>query len=108
MALGYQGTANSGRWLETFDSVASNTTPFITAEAATVVALSLVSKQTDTGTVTIYKNGSSLTTISLTAQQYNTASSLTFTLVAGDQISAQVTSGTLHATLLYISIQINL
>lgn len=108
VTMGYQGTANSGRWLETFDSIASNDVPFITAESATIQAIALVNKNSNTGTITIYKNGVSVTTISLTAQTYNTVSGLTIALATGDSLSAQLTSGTLTAPMLYTSIQINL
>ncbi len=34
IAFAYNGTANTGKWLETFASIASNETPFVTAEPA--------------------------------------------------------------------------
>ena len=108
VTLGYQGTANSGRWLDTFDSVSSDDVPFVTAEPATIKALSLVNKNTNTGTVTVYRNGISVQTISLTAQLYNTLAGLSISLVAGDTVSAQVTTSGFTAPVLYISIQIDL
>lgn len=108
VTFGYQGNANTGRWLETFDSVSSNQVPFVTAEPAKIVALSLVNKNTNTGTVSLYKNGILVYTISLVNDTYVTIKDLSISMIEGDQLNAQVTAGTLSAPLLYTSIQINL
>jgi hypothetical protein len=108
IAFAYNGTANSGKWLETFASIASNETPFVTAEPAKVKALSLVNFGSTTATVTLYKNGVSAQTISLAAQTYKTIDSLTIALATGDSLSAQVTSGSMQKPALFVSIEINL
>lgn len=103
---GFDGTASSGRWLEFFANNPSNNSPFILAEDAELIALSVVTASgSSTGTVTIYKNGVSLTTISLTAQKKNAINGLTLSLLELDEISAQVTSGSISRPNLYMFIR---
>ena len=108
IGFAYNGTANTGKYLETFASIPSNEVPFITAEPGKVKALSLVNSVSGTATVTLFKNGVSLQTISITAQMYNTIADLTHTIVTGDSLSAQVTSGSMSKPALFVSLEIDL
>jgi len=91
---GFDGSASSGRWLEFFSNNPSNNNPFVVAEPSELVALSLsTSAASATGTVTIYNNGSPITTISLAAAKTARVKNLALGLTDLDQLSVQVTSG---------------
>lgn len=103
---GFDGTASSGRWLEFYANNPSNTNPFVLAEAAQLIALSIVTSATSaTGTATVYKNGVALTTISLAAQKKNAISGLSFNFAVLDEISIQITSGSISRPTLYMFIR---
>ncbi len=103
---GFDGSASSGRWLEFYANNPSDASPFIVAEPAELIALSIVTASTSaTGTVTIYKNGVSIQTISLTAQKKNAISGLAHLLSTLDEISVQVTSGSISRPTVYIFIR---
>ena len=47
----------------------------------------------ETFTITIYKNGSSVATISMAAEDEKMVQGLSVEFIAGDELSAEVTSG---------------
>lgn len=109
ISFNYGGTANSGRWLERITNTGSDVVPFYCSEPMHIKALSLItSDAANTGTVTLYKNGVSLTTISLTAEKYYTISGLSYAFAVGNYLSAQVTSGSISRPQLDISVEIDL
>lgn len=96
--FGYNGNANSGRWLERFSNSPSNTTPLVIAETSEISTLSISCSGAASGaTFTVYKNGSSVATIAIgdgtgqTDTGYKVLSPAV-SLVAGDEISVQQTS----------------
>jgi hypothetical protein len=95
MTFGFDGSATSGRWLETSTNIASNLTPYTFPGSKTIRAIAFggVIPTTYTATATIFKNGVSLDTITLTAQNRNTKLNLSHSLVNLDYINVQVTSG---------------
>jgi len=102
----FDGSASTGRWLEFYNNNPSDNNPFIVAEPAQLVAVSIVtSAGSATGTVTIYKNGVSLQTISLAAQKKNAVSGLAHNLVSLDELSLQVTSGSITRPQVYLFIR---
>ena len=103
---GFDGTASTGRWLEFYSNNPSNTVPFVLAENAELIALSVVtSSASATGNVRVFKNGSTLQDISLTAQKKNAISGLALSLSSLDEISVQVTSGSIPRCTVYIFIR---
>ena len=86
--------ANSGNtknaWLERFHQVSSDDTPFILAEAAMVVAVALSVKLTSVGTVELYKNAVLLDSWTLATDTKLFVTSLSYSLVAGDELSAKI------------------
>lgn len=99
---GFDGNGSSGRWLEFFSNNPSNNNPFIIAENNQLIAVSLSSSANSTGTITIYKNGVSVQTISLSASQKNAISGLLINFSPLDELSAQVTSGSISRPTLFL------
>lgn len=97
MSFGFDGNGSTGRWLESLTDVASNRTGYIIAGSKSVRSISIggATGVTYTATVTIFKNGVALDTITLTAARKNTKVNLNLTLVNLDEISAQITSGSI-------------
>lgn len=103
---GFDGSAGTGRWLEFYANNPSDANPFIVAEPAELIALSIVtSAASATGTATVYRNGSAIQTISLAAQKKNAISGLTHLLSTLDEISVQITSGSISRPNVYIFIR---
>jgi hypothetical protein len=93
MAFGFDGSASTGRWLESLTNVGSDSTQPVIAGAKTIRAMSFGAASSATCTATILKNGVALNTITLTSQIRNTKLSLSHALVNLDYISCQITSG---------------
>lgn len=91
--FGFDGNASTGRWLESLTNIASNTTAHTIAGSKAIRALSVASSASATFTVTLFKNGSAIETISCSAQVRNSKLNLNITLVNLDYLSARVTSG---------------
>lgn len=102
---GFDGSASTGRWLEFFSNNPSNNNPFVLAEPAQLIALSVSASANSTGTVTVYKNGVSVQTISLTANRKNRVKDLAINFTDLDEISAQVTSGSITRPTLFLFIR---
>lgn len=102
---GFDGTASVGRWLEFFSNNPSNNNPFILAEPAQLIAVSLSASANSTGTVTIYKNGVAVQTISLSASRVSRVKGLAINFTDLDGISAQVTSGSITRPVLFVFIR---
>lgn len=100
---GFDGSGTAGRWLEFFSNNPSNNSPFILAEDCELIAVSLVTAATSsTSTVGIYKNGVLVQSISLTAQKKNAISGLQIPFNSLDELSTQVTSGSISRPTLFI------
>lgn len=93
--FGYNGTANANRWLEVIGNNPSNGTPFIIAGSKAIRAFSVGTDINSTATVTLFKNGVAIDSISLAAVKKNTKLNLNIILIDKDELSAQVTSGTI-------------
>jgi hypothetical protein len=102
---GFDGSAGTGRWLEFYANNPSNNNPFVIAEPAQLIAVSISAASNSTGTVTIFKNGISLQTISLSASRINRIKSLTHSFTDLDEISVQVTSGSISRPVVYMFIR---
>lgn len=105
---GFDGTGSTGRWLEFFANNPSNNNPFIIAENNRLVAISISASANSTGTVTVYKNGSSITTISLSGTKKNAVSGLALSLASLDELSLEVTSGSISRPTVFMFIQTTL
>lgn len=102
---GFDGNAATGRWLEFYANNPSNGNPFIIAEPVELVAVSVSASTNSTGVITIFKNGVSLQTISLSASRKNRIKGLLHSLTDLDELSVQVTSGSITKPVLYMFIR---
>lgn len=91
--FGYNGTANQNRWLEVIGNNPSNGTPLVIAGPKAIRAFSMVSDSIGTYTVSLYKNGTIVDSITVTNAKKATKLNLNIILLDGDELSAQVTSG---------------
>lgn len=89
----YNGTANAVKYLEFFASISSNTAGLVLAENSTLRSIAVSVQTATTATFTLYKNGVSIQTISLSSSRTNYISGLTTSLSTGDELSAAITSG---------------
>ena len=108
LIAGYNGNASTNRWLEYFHSVSSQTSPWVSAEDGTVEGVSLSAKTNATCTVSLFINGSSVASISLSASQTNFDNSLAVNFNAGDTFSCQVTSGSISDPIFSTKVQTDL
>jgi hypothetical protein len=93
--FGYNGSAAANRWLEVIGNNPSNNTPFTVAGVKAIRAISISTDINSTVTVTIFKNGIALDTISLSSARKNSKLNLNHVLLDQEQLSCQVTSGTI-------------
>lgn len=98
----YNASANTGRWLEWFQSVESQSNPFVFPRDSVITELSLSVSTTATTTITLYKNTIAVQTISLTGQLFATLKLLTIVFNEGDKLSVQVTAGSCTKPSLFI------
>lgn len=102
MLCAYNATANTGRWLEWFQSVASDTNPFVYPRASVIKELSLSVQNNATATVRLFKNGIQVQNISLASSKAATLTNLTLPFAALDELSMQVVSGSCSKPVLFI------
>lgn len=102
---GFDGTASTGRWLEFFSNNPSNNNPFILAEPAQLIAVSISAAANSTGTATIFKNGISIQTISLSASRKQRISNLTQLFTDLDELSVEITSGSISRPTVFMFIR---
>jgi len=105
VSCGFDGNASSGRWLEFATNIASNLTPFIVPEPGVIRAISLGTNGNSTCTVTLFKNGIAITTLSTSASSANRNKTLNLSVTDLDKLSVQVTSGSCNRPMFYIFIQ---
>ena len=89
----YDANANTGRWLEVSKGVSSQTSPHPIAQTGLIKNLTISVKSNATATATVYKNGVSVQTISLTAAKVAVVSGLNIAVSPGDTLSCQITAG---------------
>lgn len=89
---GFDGTASSGRWLETITNVASNLSGYVVAKPAYLKELSLACSSSTTVTIGLYRNASQIATIVMTSQKIDYEDE-NVSLSQGDELSAKVESG---------------
>jgi len=92
----YNGNAVATKYLQLFLANPSDGTPYITPETGTIKSMAIATPTNTTATVTVYKNGSSIDTITLTGASSNYKSGLNIPVAPGDKISAAVTSGSIQ------------
>lgn len=98
----YNATANTGRWLEWFQSVPSDTNPFVYPRDSVIKELSLSVRSSATVTIRLFKNGIQVQDISLVSSKAATLTSLSLPFAALDELSMRVTSGTCSKPVLFI------
>lgn len=103
--VAYDGVANVGRYLEFYSNNPSSTNPFVISEPAQLIALSISASVNSTGTVTIYKNGVGVQTLSLAASRTNRIKGLTHLFTDLDEISASITSGSISRPTVFLFIR---
>lgn len=93
LQAGFDGGASSGRWLEFIGNVSSDAAPFIIPFSCALKEITVSCQGSTTATITIYKNGSSLTSISVSSNYKAKVSGLSLSLSSLDEISVKVSSG---------------
>lgn len=101
----FDGNATVGRWLEFSANNPSNTVPLIIAEPGRIRAISLASAANSTCTVSLFKNGLSIETLTLSNSRKNNKKNLNHGVTDLDEISVQVTSGSVSRPSFYLFIQ---
>lgn len=89
----YDAKAGSGKWLEVSKGVPSNTSPHIMAEVGKIVSATLSVKTSTTCAVTVFLNGVSIITLTLSGSKTVAISGLSIITNPLDELSVQVTSG---------------
>lgn len=102
LAAGYDANANTGRWLEWTKGIPSNTSSIALPRKSLLAELSLSSRGVNTATVTVFRNGGAVQTISLAAEQTKTLSFLNQTFLVNDRVSIQVTAGSITEPILFM------
>lgn len=102
---GSNSNVGAGKWLEIHRNILSNEVPFVVPEAATLVAISVAVKTVTTITFGIYKNGTQIETIVLTAVKKAKKVGLTHSLVADDELSVKVESGSSADPVLHLILE---
>jgi len=86
--------ASGLRWLHIVGAIPSNVSGYRMPQARTISTITLQTNSVTSGTISIYKNGTTLvTSISVSSEAYKTMTGLTLNLVAGDVLSARIEIG---------------
>lgn len=93
--FGSNGTFGSGKWMDTWHNNPSNESPFVVPNTGKIRACSMIASVSTTATLTIYKNGSSITTISVSSGTKKAIEDLDIAVVKEDTISVKITSGSM-------------
>lgn len=105
IGCGFDGTASTGRWLEFFANNPSNNSPFVVPEPSILRAISASSTSNATCVITVFKNGVSVATLNFSASQVARDKTLNISVTDLDEISIQVTSGSISRPTFFMFIQ---
>lgn len=101
----YNGSANTGRYLEFFTGNGSDVGPFVVIASSVIVAMTIVSTLAATGTVSVYKT-TDLTTpiasISVSGASSGSVLGLNAALTPGDKLAVKVSSGSFNKPGVYL------
>lgn len=92
VTCGFDGGASSGRWLEFSGNVGADDAGFVVPAAGKLTHLSVAVENNTTCTFTVYKNGSSVATLSLSSARKG-SNTQNVSLAANDELTVKVTSG---------------
>lgn len=95
----------SNKWLELFQAVPSNTSPFVMSEVGIIASLAVSAKTATTATFEVYINGISVDSIILTSSQTNSKSGLTHSLSPNDTVSVKITTGSANDALVSVNVK---
>lgn len=99
------GTA-SNKFLELFQSVASNDTPYVIAESGVIASLSASVKNDTTVTFSVRVNAVEVTTITINNGKLATVSGLSINIAQGDAISVFISSGSCRDPVVSVNIKV--
>jgi hypothetical protein len=105
IGCGFDGNASTGRWLEFFANNPSNDSPFVVPEPGILRAISASSTSNATCVITVFKNGVSVATLSFSAAQAARDKTLNVSVTDLDEISVQVTSGSISRPTFFMFVQ---
>lgn len=100
--FGSNSTSGTGKWLEIHRNIVSNEVPYNVPAPIEIVSLTVTVKNSTTVTFGIYKNGIQIDTLVVTAAKKAIKTGLTHSLVANDELSAKVESGSASDPVLHI------
>lgn len=102
--FGSNSNSGTGKWLEIHRNITSNDVPFVVPLARTLKEITATISSSGTVTFGIYKNGSQIDTIVLSAQTKNVKTGLSHSLAANDELSIKVNSGSASDPVLHLII----
>ncbi len=100
--MGKNGNAGVGKWLDYHHNISSADVPFSVPKAIELKAIAADIRVSSTVTFTVFKNGSSLETLTITSSMKDKKIGLTHSLAVGDFISVKVTSGSASRPLFHL------
>lgn len=105
--FGLQGN-KSNAWLNVFASIGSDSSPYVAAEPGEIKAMSVANKNSSGTTIyTLYKNGVAVDTLTRSGTQTAFEAGLTIPIVAGDELSAKITTGSSNDTVFAVTIKVD-
>lgn len=100
----YNGVA-SDKFLQLFQAVASDASPYVVAETGQIKSLSISVKTSTTTTITIYVDAVAKDTVTITAGTLAVKTGLIIPVVSGSAVSAKVTDGSASDPILAVNIK---
>jgi hypothetical protein len=100
--FGYNGNANSGRYMEMQQNISSNTTPYHPPTDTILSAMSVDISSSTTVTFQILKNDVQIDTLVITAANSGEKIGLNHTILTTDKIKVKVLSGSASQPILYL------
>jgi len=98
ITCGYGGNAVATRYLEFVSGNSSDTSPFVSVHAYTIIGMSIGGTSNSTCTVSLFKNGNfttAIATLSTTANNNQYINTLNVPLAQGDLLTVAITSGSI-------------
>lgn len=104
--FGWDGNANTGRWLEQFKGIPSNNSPFVIVETSVIRTFAISCASNTTASMGLFRNGILIQTISIVSSRIGVLSGLNIPLFTGDTLSARPTAGSFSRPAFNIGIQV--
>lgn len=94
--MGNNAEVQAGKWLEYHHNIFSNDSPFYPPKNVKLKAISAAFENPETVTFGVYKNGTQIDTLIITASDNGAKINLNHSLLTTDGVSVKVESGSAH------------